>query len=98
MSRAKRLAQRRALLVLECTLQRTTLIAQSRALGQATGWIKSSDGLIKRLKNMPGWASAALAGLLVIMPGRAISVARNGLMIWQLWRSISSVIDKKETP
>jgi len=98
MSRAQRLAQRRAMLVAECNLQRSTLIAQSHALGRATGWIKNSDNLIQRLKNIPGWASALLAGLLVIMPGRAVSLARNGLMLWQLWRTISSSMEDKKTP
>jgi hypothetical protein len=98
MSRAQRLAQRRAMLVAECTLQRTTLVAQSHVLGRATGWIKNSDNLIQRLKKMPGWASALLAGLLVLVPGRAVSLARNGLMVWQLWRTIASSIDDKKTP
>ena len=98
MSRARYLAQRRAMLVAECALQRTTLVAQSHALGRATGWIKNSDNLIQRLKNMPGWVSAVLAGLLVLVPGRAVSLARNGLMVWQLWRTITSSIDGKKSP
>ncbi|PRC91547.1 YqjK family protein [Solimicrobium silvestre] len=95
MSRTKQLAMRRSILVAECALQRTTLAAQSHALGRITGWISASNGLVERLKNMPGWVSALLAGMLVLMPGRAVSLARNGLMIWQIWRNLKSNMDSK---
>lgn len=96
MSRTQQLAQRRAMLVAECALQRTLLQVQSKALGEATGWIKTSHSIVDRLKNVPGWASALMAVLVVLVPGRAVTLARNGLLLWQLWRTlVTALADNK---
>jgi len=88
MSRKQRLAQRRAMLVAECNLQRTMLQMQGRQLGLNTGWIRSGDGLLARLKSIPAWASLLMAVVVVVVPGKVASFARSGLMLWQMWRSL----------
>jgi|GEM_PF-6686113 len=90
MSRAKLLAQRRTLLVTECALQRITLHGQTHSLGLVTGWLQTSRNLIGRLKNLPGWVSALLVAAVIFAPGRAVSLAKNGVLLLQLWRSFSS--------
>jgi hypothetical protein len=90
MSRAKSLQQRRQMLMAECALQRTTLTAQTRQLGLNTGWIKSGDNLLGRLKNMPAWVSVILAAAVIFIPGRAARLARSGLMLWQFWRNLKT--------
>lgn len=97
MSRKQRLAQRRAMLVIECSLQRSMLVAQGRQLGLNTGWIKSGDGVLDRLKNMPGWASLLLAAVVAVAPGKIASLARTGLTLWQLWRNLKSAGAKETT-
>jgi len=88
MSRKQRLAQRRAMLIAECGMQRTMLQMQSRQLGLNTGWIKSGDGLLAKLKSIPAWAGLLMAAVVIIVPGKVTSIARSGLMLWQLWRSL----------
>jgi hypothetical protein len=95
MSRSKSLQLRRHMLVVECALQRSTLTAQTRQLGLSTGWIKSGDGLLDRLKNLPSWVSVAIAAAVIFIPGRAARLARSGLMLWQFWRNIKSGHDTK---
>jgi len=90
MSQSKRLAQRRALLVVECTLQRNILVAQSRQLGLLTGWIGSGNGLFAKLKQLPTWAHVAMAAVVIFIPGRIASLARSGLMLWQFWRNLKA--------
>ena len=93
MNRAQRLMQRRAMLVAECALQRTVLVAQSRLLGVNTGWMKSGEGWLERLQNIPSWASVLLAGAVALLPGRVARLTRSGLMLWQIWRNLKSAID-----
>ncbi len=93
MSHVKRLAQRRAMLVVECTLQRNILVAQSRQLGLLTGWIGSGNGLIAKLKQLPAWAHVAMAALVIFIPGRVAGLARSGLMLWQFWRNLKAGAD-----
>jgi hypothetical protein len=95
MNRAQRLAQRRAMLVAECELQRATLVAQGRQLGVNSGWMKSGEGLFERLQHIPSWASVLLAAVVVLMPGRFARLARSGLMLWQFWRNLKSATDSK---
>ena len=76
MSPAKLLAQRRAFLVAESNLQRGTLRAQARSLGM----ISSDQG---------NGAAALLASVLAMIPGRAVTLLRTGLTLWQLWRSLN---------
>ena len=90
MSRAQKLARRRAMLVAECSMQRTMLVAQSRQLGISTGLINTGDGMLQRLKKLPGWVGIAVAVLAICIPGRFATVARGGLMLWQLWRNVKS--------
>jgi len=90
MSRAKLLAQRRALLIAECALQRITLVSQTRSLAYMPGWLKTSSNLVANLKNLPGWVSVALIGLVVFIPGRAVALAKNGVVLWQIWRTVFS--------
>ena len=97
MTRKQRLAQRRAMLVIECSIQRTMLAAQGRQLGLNTGWIKSGDGLLSRLKSLPGWASLLLSVVVAVVPGKMASLARSGLMLWQLWRNLQSG-EEKDSP
>ena len=94
MSRAHMLAQRRAMLMAECALQRATLEAQFHAIGVATGWINVNNSLADRFKNLPDWLSALLSGLIVLVPGRTVSLLRNGLMIWQIWRNMKAGSNK----
>lgn len=89
MNRAKLLAQRKALLIAECALQRVTLVTQTRSLSHVPNWLKISGNLVTRLKTLPGWVSAVLAGLVVFMPGRSMSLVKKGLALWQVWRAIS---------
>lgn len=87
MSRIKLLAQRRALLITECALQRVTLIGQ-------TDHLCVGNSLVSRLKSLPGWLSGLLVGLAIIAPGRAVSWAKKGLMLWQVWHAVSrSLLD-----
>lgn len=86
MSRTTLLAQRRALLITECALQRVTLIGQTDRLWTSNSLVSS---LVSRLKNLPGWLNTVLVGLVIIAPGRAISLAKTGLMLWQAWRAVS---------
>ena len=99
MSSAGRLMQRRTMLVAECALQRSTLAAQSRQLGASfkfdTSWLKTGEGLLERLRNLPSWVSVALAAAVVFMPGRFAKLARSGLMLWQFWRNLKSATDSK---
>lgn len=88
MSRAKSLQQRRQMLMLECSLQRSTLSAQSRLLGISSGWLNTGSGLIDKLKNLPGWVSLVLGAAVIFIPGRAAKFARTGLMLWQFWRNL----------
>ena len=89
MSRSKLLAQRRTLLMTECALQRITLHGQTHSLGFGAGWLKTGSNLISHLKNLPGWASALLVGVMIFAPGRAVSLAKKGVLLLQLWRSFS---------
>ena len=84
MSRRKRLAQQRALLLAECALQRTTLVAQSRQLGLSTGLIKSDEGFLGRFKQIPGWAGLLTGAIMLFVPGRLATLARTGLILLQL--------------
>jgi hypothetical protein len=97
MNRAERLMQRRTMLVAECALQRSTLIAQGRQLGINTGWMKSGAGMFERFQHLPSWASVLLAAAVAIMPGRVAGLARSGLMLWQFWRNLKSATDTKST-
>lgn len=94
MSRSKLLAQRRALLVTECALQRITLHGQTHSLGLGMGWLKTGRHLADRLKNLPGWAGALLVGIMIFAPGRAVSLVKNGVLLLQLWRSFSSTSNR----
>jgi hypothetical protein len=89
-SRTKILAQRRAMLTTECALQRITLLGQTQSLGYVGEWITTSRHLVDRLKNLPGWVSALLVGLVIFIPKSAVPLAKNGLLLWQIWRAISS--------
>lgn len=89
MSRAKLLAQRRALLITECALQRITLAGQTHSM-ECVSWLKTGSNLVDRLKHLPGWASALFVGVMIFAPGRAVSLAKNGVLLLQLWRSFSS--------
>ena len=90
MSRTRSLAQRRAMLIAECSMQRTVLTAQSRQLGVSTGWIKTGESILERLRNLPVWVGVGLAALVIFIPGRFATVARSGLMLWQFWRNLKS--------
>jgi hypothetical protein len=88
-SRSRLLAQRRAMLTTECALQRITLIGQTHALGSGLDWMKCGGDIVSRLKNLPGWVSALLAGLLIVAPKRVVPWAKSALLLWQIWRAIS---------
>ncbi|MET3107707.1 hypothetical protein AAKU67_002118 [Oxalobacteraceae bacterium GrIS 2.11] len=96
MSRTQQLRQRRAMLVTECTLQRSILLAQGRQLGLSTGLISSGDGLLERFKRLPTWVSILLAAGIMFMPGRVTKVARTGLMAWQIWNNFKSATESKQ--
>lgn len=87
MSRAKQLAQRRSLLVTECALQRITLAGQTSSV---TNWINSGNRLVDRFKHLPAWVGALVVGIVIVAPGRALALAKNGLLLLQLWRAVSS--------
>jgi hypothetical protein len=89
-SRAKILAQRRAMLTTECALQRITLLGQTQSLGYVSDYIKTGSNLVEHLKHLPGWLAAVLVGLVIFIPKRAVPLARNGLLLWQIWRALSS--------
>lgn len=90
MSRREQLAQRRALLVTECALQRITLSGQSQSLAQMKHWSHIGHRLINQFKNLPGWVSVLGIGLLLVSPGRALGLVKKGLLLFQLWRAVSS--------
>jgi len=96
MSRTQQLMQRRAMLVTECTLQRSILIAQGRQLGLSTGLIRSGDGLLERFKRLPTWVSISLAAGVMFAPGRVTKLARTGLMAWQIWNNFKAATESKE--
>ena len=98
MSRAQQLASRRAVLITECSLQRITLSAQGRTMRHATGWLDNGLGLFERAKQTPPWLLGVLAGFVILKPGRAIGLIRNGVMLWQMWRNIAGVIKLKDQP
>lgn len=89
-TRAKVLAQRRAMLATECALQRITLLGQTQSLGYVANWAKTGHRLVDHLKNLPGWVSVALIGLVIFIPQRAVSLAKSGLLLWQIWRAFSA--------
>ena len=72
MNRAQLLAQRRALLVIECALQRVTLVAQLQPSNSPSGWVSI--------------ALAAVDGFAELVPVRLISMAKIGLNLWKIWR------------
>jgi hypothetical protein len=88
MNSKQRLEQRRALLMTECSLQRTLLVAQARQLGLSTGLIKSGEGLLDRFKQIPGWAGLLVSVIMIFVPGKAAALARNGLMLMQILKSL----------
>ena len=91
MNRTRQLAQRRAMLVAECALQRHLLQIQSKTVRQACGWDSSSQpDILGRLKHLPVWVGGLLAAVIALVPGKTIAVARNGYFLWQLWRRLSS--------
>ena len=90
MSRAKQLSQRRSMLMAECAMQRSMLIAQGREFAENTGLIQSGEGIAARFKSLPGWASVLLAVGVILMPGRVARLTRSGLMLWQLWRNLKA--------
>ena len=94
MSIAHRLAQRRALLVVECNLQRATLLAQVQRINEQTTFIKTSNNLFKGVKKIPNWALILLGGLgvgsLVFSPQRVIAIAKSSIAIWKFFRNYLS--------
>ncbi len=93
MSRRQTLAERRAMLVLECALQRNLLRAQTRQIGWPTGkdWIVSGQNMMSRLRQipyLPALAGIVVAAVVVLTPGKLAGLVRNGLTMWQLWRTI----------
>ncbi len=88
MNSKQRLEQRRTMLMTECALQRTLLVAQARQLGLSTGLIKSGEGLLDRFKQIPGWAGLLASIIMIFVPGKAAALARNGLMLLQLLKSL----------
>lgn len=90
MNRAERLAQRRSLLVTECALQRIILAGQSQTL---TSWTIASHRLIDHFKKLPAWMGVLVLGGVIIAPGRALALVKNGLLLFQLWRTLSFKTD-----
>ena len=93
MSRTQRLAQRRAMLLAECALQRALLVAQTQQLGLSTGLIRSEGGWLNRLKQIPGWAGLLITVVMIFIPGKVATLTRGGLMLMQLLRAL-----RKEAP
>lgn len=90
MKRAKQLAQRRSLLITECALQRITLAGQTQSL---TSWMNTGHRLIDHFKKVPSWVGVLVMGVVIVAPGRALSLLKNGLLVLQLWRAFSSKTD-----
>jgi len=104
MSRSQQLAQRRAILLAECEQQRRTLVDQVSNLQSIAGWSDSGAGMVSRIKKIPLWIAGAVGGVLVLRPvlkavfapmaqsGRVTFIVRNGIMLWQLLRTIAPLI------
>lgn len=90
MNRNKTLADRRAMLVLECALQRNLLRAQSSEIGwpKAEDWARTGNNVLTRLKTVPPYVLIGMAAALFLAPGKLAALARNGLTLWQLWRTV----------
>ena len=88
MNSKQRLEQRRAMLLTECALQRTLLAVQARQLGLSTGLIQSGEGLLGRFKHIPGWVGLLVSLIIIFVPGKVASLARNALMLMQLLKSL----------
>ena len=88
MNSKQRLEQRRNMLMIECALQRALLVAQARQLGLSTGLINSGEGLLGRFKQIPGWAGLLVSVIMIFVPGKAATLARYGLMLMQLIKSL----------
>ncbi len=87
-ARAGKLAKRKSMLITECALQRVTLVAQYRSLGQVTSWVSIGRNFAGILKQRQEWKSVLLTSLVSLLPARTFSMFRNALLFWQIWRTI----------
>jgi hypothetical protein len=90
MSQVAEIRAKRAQLLARAAVERERIAVQLRAWEAPLALVDKSVAVGRAIRRHPQWIVAAAVAFAVLRPRRAFAWARNGLIAWRAWRSISA--------
>ena len=90
MNRVAELRDKRARLMARAAVERERLSVQLQAWETPLALVDKTFAAARYIGRHPQWIGGAMVLLVVLRPRRALSWARNGLIVWRAWRWISA--------
>jgi hypothetical protein len=92
LSHKQQLQERRLALIARSEQQRQDLICQSAQIHHELRFVELGVRAGRALRAKPIYIAIAVAGLLIIKPKRALSLAQKGISAWRLWQQFSPLL------
>jgi hypothetical protein len=91
-SRKQKLQEHRLTLLARSQQQRQDLIWQAAQIHHELRFVELGVRAASALRAKPIYIAIAVAGLLIIKPKRALSLAQKGISAWRMWQRFSPIL------